>query len=134
MQNSLPNIRKNSLQTILVYAATFLVLLASCSIKSSIKSLTGIPVNAEQGITINSQSATLNVFEVCSSNQISEVITFSHTLDSNELLPALIFAVSFLFLFKFTSGRQQTHPNYTSKKIVGRLPLYLQYQHLRLFS
>lgn len=134
MQKSLPNITRNSLQTILVYVAAMLVLLASCSIKSGIKNLTGLPVNVEQGMTTNSHRAMANVFEVCTSSVLGEVITQSQTLDVKELLPALIFAVTFLLLFRFSPGRQQSHPLYSSKKIVGTLPLYIQYQHLRLFS
>ena len=130
-----PHTSRNSLRTALVLAAALLVLLASCATKSSIRNLAGLPVQSEQGVGANHRAMVANS-NVCSYSLISEIetITNSASIDLKQLGPALLVAVSFLFFVGYTPLRQPAHPGYSSKKVTSTLPLYLQYQHLRIFS
>lgn len=135
MNTKEPHTNRHSLRTVLVLAAAFMVLLASCATKSSIRNLTGLPVQSEQGVGANHR-AMVATFDVCSYSLISEIetTTQSTSIDLKQLGPALLVAVGFLFFFGYVPSRQPSHPYYGSKKIAGTLPLYLQYQHLRIFS
>lgn len=134
MNNHLTYHKESSLRKVLVLAAAFLVVLASCSVKSSIKNLTGLPVKAGQGMATNNHRMA-NIVDFCSATFVGEVeITPTQSVDLQKLVPALIFAVSFLFLFGITPLNPTSHPHYRSKKVADSLPLYLQYQHLRFYS
>lgn len=133
MNRILPN-NKNAYRKFFVFAAAFLLLLTSCSVKSSIKNLAGIPANTERSVSTNNPIVIGNASEECVSSETKETV-ISHTLSSeaNDLLPVLFLAVAFLFLFAYVPGREQAHPLYSTKKLPGALPLFLQYQHLKLF-
>lgn len=134
MNRTLPNSRNIYLRNFFVFAAVVLLVLASCSAKSSIKSLAGIPITTEQGIAKSNLNLLGNVSEECSSSETRDTI-ISHTLslETSDFLPALILTATFLFLFGYTPSREPSHPLYRSKKIPGTLPLFLQYQNLKLF-
>lgn len=135
MNITLSNNKNNYQRNFFVFAAVFLLMFTSCSAKSSLKSLIGVPVPTEQSVMTNNHSSLVNVSEECGVNDIRET-KISHTvsLEISDLLPAIILTATFLFLFGFSPSREPSHPLYRTKKIPGTLPLFLQYQNLKLLS
>ena len=130
MNRIFPNITKNHLRQLLVFAAAVLIVLTPCSVKSSIKSLTGIPVNTEQGISKHHHSFLGTASGTCVSVQLTDTkISQKASSDAIDLLPAAI-KVSFIFLAAPKLTEEQFHPLYKKLKIPGKLPLFLLYQRL----
>ena len=130
MNRIFPNITENHLRQLLVLAAAVLIVLTPCSVKSSIKSLTGIPVNTEQGLSKHHHSFLGTASGTCVSVQSTDTkISLKASSDANDLLPTAITA-SFIFLATPKLCEEQSHPLYGNLKIPGRLPLFLLYQKL----
>lgn len=130
MNRTLPNIAKNHLRQLFVVTAAVLIVLMSCSVKSSIKSLMGIPVNTEQGLTQSNHSFFGNASETCVNGDTTEAkISNKSSSNADDLLPVFITA-SFFFLPGLTPGKEQSHPLYGNLKIPSKLPLFLLYQKL----
>src|SRR5690606_31790084 len=116
----------------LVFAAMLLILLSSCAVTASIKTLTGTPVKTERGIP-NSQSFSTNSIEKCAQLDVTDTqIVQKNSFKANDLLPAIIFAAAFLFLFGLHPvSKENKHPLYSgSGKIRSSIPIFLEYRKL----
>lgn len=133
MGKTISNILVNCKRYILVFAAMLLVLLTSCSIKSSIKNFAGFPPNTEQGLPKGHHNFSVNMLEKCAQFDVSDTqIVQKISFNTNDLLPAVIFTAVFLFLLGFRSLiKENKHPLYNgSGKIRNSIPLFLEYQKL----
>lgn len=133
MNRTILNISANCKRYFFVFAAMLLVLLTSCAIKSSIKTLVGIPANTEHGLPKGNQNLSVNTIDKCAEfevadTQIVQTISFS----TNDLLPAVLFTAALFFLVSFrTVSKEHTHPLYSgSSKIRSSIPLFLEYRKL----
>lgn len=134
MDRNLPNITKKHLRQLVVFAAAVLIVLMSCAVKSSIKSLVGIPVNTEKGVAKSNQHFFGSASETCVIGETTDTTIFQTTsLNANDLLPAVILTVTFLFLLGFRPFKKQSHPLYGNLKIPGTLPLFLLYRKLIVY-
>lgn len=115
----------------LVCATTFLVLLTSCAVKSSLKSLAGIPTKTEQGLPKAKPNFSVNTVEKCTVSSPSDMqIVQKSFLNANDLLPVIIFTAAFLFLLSFVPDKASSHPLYGNLKIPGTLPIFLRHRKL----
>lgn len=133
MKRTILNISANFKRYFLVLTAILFVLLSSCAIKSSIKDLTGISANTEQGVPQNNRNLFTNSFEKCPSFDISDSQIVQNTSShSDDLLPLISFKTAFLFLFDFRSlNSEGIHPLYnSSRKIQSSIPIFLEYRKL----
>ncbi|WP_417363938.1 hypothetical protein [Galbibacter sp.] len=133
MKRTILNISTSFKQYFLVLTAILFVLLSSCAIKSSIKELTGISANTEQGVPQNSRNLFTNSVEKCPSFDISDSqVVQNISSHSDDLLPLISFKTAFLFLFDFPSLESESiHPLYNgSRKIQSSIPIFLEYQKL----
>ncbi|WP_437362716.1 hypothetical protein [Olivibacter jilunii] len=129
----MPNILEYCKRSFLVFAAMLLVLLSSCAVKTSIKTLTGTPVKTERGIPKGSQSFSTNSVEKCAQLGVSDTqIVQKNSFNANDLLPAVIFTAAFLFLFGLRPvSKESKHPLYSgSGKIRSSIPIFLEYRKL----
>ena len=133
MDKTIPNISKNQLRDIFVFAAMLLVLLTSCPIKNGLLSLAGIPVNTEQGLAKKTNLISGYGVEKCFYSETADtIISQEISINANDLLPALLLAATFLFLLGYIFCKEQSHPLYGNLKITGTLPIFLQYRKLIL--
>ncbi|HLU90827.1 MAG TPA: hypothetical protein VKZ51_13395 [Cyclobacteriaceae bacterium] len=134
MGRTFPNITKKHFRQLAAFAAAMLIVLMSCSVKSSIKSLVGIPVNTEQGVGKKHHGFFGSASETCVLGETAD-IKFSQaaSYSANDLLPAVLLTATFLFLFENTVDKGQSHPLYGSLKIPGSLPLFLLYRKLIVY-
>lgn len=133
MNRTSPNISQNHLRQFAVFAAAVLVVLMSCSIKSSIKYLAGVPVNTEQA-TGNNHSFLGSGSATCIEGETTDaIVSQTASFSADDLLPAVILTATFLFLFNYTSDKPQSHPLYGSLRIAGSLPLFLLYRKLIVY-
>ena len=112
------------LRSLFVFTAVFLIAMASCSAKNSIRGYANIPVHAELGVK---QSATACVN---GETQKLEVVSVS-TWTPLQLLP-VFFAVSLFLILSFGYRPLRINPLYRTKPIASPVPLFLQYQRLKL--
>ncbi|NKI27849.1 hypothetical protein HCG49_14895 [Arenibacter sp. 6A1] len=124
---------KNYRQYLFVFVAMILVLISSCSVKSGIKSLAGVPFSTEQNTTKKGNV----VFGAHKANCINtetanKEISQSISLDTADSLPEALLVAAFIFVFGNTLYKQQLHPRYSNLKIPGSLPIFLQNQKLIL--
>src|SRR5690606_39043497 len=103
-------------------------LFTSCSVKSSIKSLTGIPINTEKGLVKKSNAFGSGSEKCIIGETIDTKIAQTAPFRPNNLLPISILAATSLFLLGYALAKAQTHPLYGNLKISGTLPLFLQHQ------
>ena len=132
MNSIMPNILENCKRYFLVLATMLLVLLSSCTAKTSIKTLTGTPLKTEQGLPQGNHSST-NSVEKCAELDIADTpIVQNVSFNVSDLLPAITFTAAFLFLFDFPSVSEEIkHPLYSSRrKIRSSIPIFLEYQKL----
>lgn len=133
MNRTLSHIPKYYQRYFLVFAAIILVLLTSCPVKSSIKTLVGLPVNTEQGLPKGTVGYYGNSSEKCLTSETAEIrISNDISSDISHLSPVILFTVTFLFLLAYLLGREKSHPRYGNLKISGSLPIFLQYRKLIL--
>jgi len=131
MNRTLSHIPKNYQRYFLVLAAIVLVLLTSCPVKSSIKTLVGLPVNTEQGLAKGNVRIYGNSSEKCINSETADTkISQDISLEINTLSPVILFTATFLFLLAYLLGAEKSHPRYGNLKISGRLPIFLQYRKL----
>jgi len=130
MNRTLLKIQKKYQRNLFVFVAMVFVLIASCSVKSSIKSLVGIPLNSQHGVTKINHSFFGNGSEKCFSETTDTQISQSGSSQTNSLLPAIILTAIFLFLLGYTFCKEQAHPLYGTLKIPGTIPIFLQYRKL----
>jgi|SRR5690606_29999199 len=129
MNSALQNSSKNYQRYFFVFAVAVFVLLTSCPVKSSIKSLAGIPVNTESGLS-KKNSILGNGSGECVIGETTDTEASLAAFNSNNLLPAVILTAAFLFLIGDTRSTEQPHPLYGNLKISGTLPIFLQYRKL----
>lgn len=133
MNRTIPNILENCKRHFLVFAAMLLILLSSCAVKTSIKTLTGTPVNTERGVPKGSHNYSTNTIEKCAQFDASDTqIVQKFSFNANDLLPAVIFTAAFLFLLGLRPvSKVSKHPLYSgSSKIRGSIPIFLEYRKL----
>ncbi|MHC5352763.1 hypothetical protein ACYSNX_00990 [Myroides sp. LJL115] len=125
-----------------VYAAVFLVLISSCSIKGGIKNLlhtTSVETSLASGVNSGKSGYTFgNIsMENCSKYQeLDAKIVKSQQLDLQDFLPVLLFSAAlFGMLFLFYIAKEQNHPKYSDTRKRGyRIPLFLQYQKIIIYA
>src|SRR5690349_528963 len=112
MDWTLSNTKKYTQRCLFVCIVVVLVLLTSCPVKSSIKSLAGIPANTEQGLVKKNDvvGSERCVVGETADTKISQTSSFQ----TNDWLPIAILAVTFLFLPGYTWRNEQSHPLYGS--------------------
>lgn len=134
MNRTSPDITKNHLRQLFAFAAAILIVLMSCSVKSGIKSLAGIPVNTEQGLAKNKHGFIGAGSETCLNGETTDTkISQTASFNTITLLPAVILTAAFLFLFGYTPRKEKLHPLYGNLKIPGTLPLFLLYRKLLVY-
>lgn len=112
------------------------IVLSSCAIKSSIKSLLGIDFAQEQRhpgtAPAGNASVSASLLD-CQYNTSTKDLTFQKA-DSNNLTKiaaVLLFAVVLSFIYgSQLLNIKNTHPRYNSAEITGSLPLFLQQRKL----
>lgn len=136
MNRTILNISVGCKRYFFVLAAMLLVLLTSCAVKGSIKTLAGIPAKTERGLPTGNQNFSLNSIDKCAGflvadTQIVQTISFN----TNDLLPAVLFTATLFFLFRLSSVvKEHAHPLYGgSAKIRSSIPLFLEYRKLLLY-
>lgn len=133
MNKTIPNISKNKLRDIFVFAAMLLVLLTSCPIKNGLLSFAGIPLNTEQGSAKKNRLISEYGVEKCFYSETADpIISQEISISANDLFPVLQLAATFLFLLGYIFCKEQSHPLYGNLKIYGTLPIFLQYRKLIL--
>lgn len=133
MNRTILNMLTNFKRYFLVCAAILLVLLTSCPVKLSIKNWAGIPIKTERGVSKGHQSVSTNLIEKCPQYNIEDNQIFhKNSIDSNDLLPAFILSLAFLFYFGFrVNPKEIKHPMYSgSNRIRSTIPLFLEYRKL----
>ena len=134
MNRTSPDITKNHLRQLFAFAAAILIILTSCSVKSSIKSMAGIPVNTEQGLAKNNHGFIGAGSETCLNGETTDTkISQTASFNTITLLPAVILTAAFLFLFGYTPRKEKLHPLYGNLKIPSTLPLFLLYRKLLVY-
>lgn len=134
MNRTSPDITKNHLRQLFAFAAAILIILTSCSVKSSIKSMAGIPVNTEQGLAKNNHGFIGAGSETCLNGETTDTkISQTASFNTITLFPAVILTAAFLFLFGYTPRKEKLHPLYGNLKIPGTLPLFLLYRKLLVY-
>src|SRR5690606_15247177 len=115
----------------LVFVFMFFTLILSCQVKGSIKSLAGLPVNAEQSVPKGAIRVFGNGAETCVNDKTADTeISRTTAISLNDVLPAVFLAMALLSLIGLTRGKEQPHPRYGNLKIPGTLPLFLQHRRL----
>ena len=124
MNGTLSNIGSKCKRYFLVFAAMLLVLLSSCSIKSGIKSLAGIPVGTERTLPKSNQYFSSGTVETCAEFDIEDTqIVQKFSFNANDLQPVAFLKIS----------KENRHPVYSgSSKIRSTIPIFLEYQKLIL--
>jgi hypothetical protein len=133
MDKTIPNILANCKRYFLVFAAMLLVLLTSCAVKTSIKNLVGIPLKTERSVPKANHNLSTNTLAKCSQLNVEDTqIVQKNSSKANDLLPAVIFTATFLFLFSFQPvSKENKHPLYSSSgKIRSSIPIFLEYRKL----
>lgn len=128
MNKTLLHIFKNYQKYILVFAGIILILL-SCPVKSSIKTIAGFPSHKEQGLTKGNSAFWGNNIQQCANSEVAET-AISFSVDVNHLLPALLLTATFLFLHGYMFYKEPSHFLDEPLKAYNSLPLFLQ--HCRL--
>lgn len=129
MNRTLSHIPKYSQRYFFVFAVIILILF-SCPVKSSIKTLAGIPTNTERNLNL-SNNTIYSSLEKCENSEtanskVSQEISFK----TISLLPAGLLTANFAFLLESIQIKPLSHPLYKRLKIAGTLPIFLQYQKL----
>ncbi len=131
MNRTLTNSSKKFMRCVFVFAAMVFILLSSCPVKSSIKTLIGFPVKTEQGAAKGNHTFFGNNIERCVNSETTETsVSQIVSVNANNLLPAILFTAAFLFLIGYTLCKEQSHLRYGSTKISGALPIFLRYRKL----
>lgn len=133
MDRTIPNILANCKRYFLVFAAMLLVLLTSCAVKTSIKNLVGIPMETERSLPKANHNLLANTLVKCSQLNVEDTqIVQKNSFKANDLLPAVILTVSFLFLLGIPPvSNENKHPLYNSSgKIRSAIPIFLEYRKL----
>lgn len=131
MDKGLLTISKRYGRNFLVFVFIFFTLLLSCQVKSSIKSLVGLPVNTEQSVPKGVISMVGSGLETCANDKAADTeISRITTTNVNDLLPAVFLTVTLFSLIGYTFSKDQPHPCYGNLKIRGTLPLFLQHRRL----
>lgn len=130
MNRTVPYNSRTYQRYLFVFAAMVFVLFSSCPIKSSIKSLAGIPANTEQGLAKKSNPFSGNGAEKCIGENSDTKIAQTVSLNTNDLLPAVLLTAAFVFLLGYTLSKEQPHLLYGNLKISSTLPIFLQYRKL----
>ena len=129
----MPNITNNFQRYLFVFVTVFLVLFSSCAVKASVKKLAGIPTKTEQGLPKANHNLPVSSVERCTVITASDMqVVQKSSVNANDLLPAVLFTASFLFLFGFQSvTKESKHPVYSgSSKIRSSIPIFLEYRKL----
>lgn len=115
-------------QYLFVFVLTLFVLLSSCPVKAAIKNLASEPLTEQ---TSSGHHGTLSVnFDRCADSELTVMVTNTSSSETADLLPAVLLLSAAFLLFSFTLRKEQEHPLYRNIRIVGSLPLFLEYRQL----
>src|SRR5690606_3860069 len=113
------------------YVLGIFILMGSCPVKSGIKSLMGIPVNAEQRVPKNHTVPQVTGAEKCASTEVTATkIIQTNPRNTGGWLPMAFLILVFIRLPEVRLTRTQLHPRYGSLKIPGPLPVFLRCRRL----
>lgn len=129
MNRTLSHIPKYSQRYFFVFAVIILIMF-SCPIKSSIKTLVGIPTNTERTLNLNNNTIYSSLEKCENSETANSKVSQEISFKTISLLPAVLLAVTFPFLLGSIQIKQLSHPLYKRLKISGTLPIFLEYQKL----
>ncbi|PPL04339.1 hypothetical protein [Parapedobacter indicus] len=131
MRETLSNRLHDCQRYFLVFAALLLVQLTSCPIKSSIKTLIGIPIHTEQQTAKGNLIFQGSGLEKCGNGKTVDTQVFRIRFSTvNNLLPVALLTADFLRSFGDPRFKEQPHPFYGNLRISGTLPIFLQYRKL----
>jgi len=133
MERTAPHFTKNYRQYFTVLTAFIFVLLTSCPVKSSLKSLAGIPVNTEQGSSAKKNNPLFgNGMELCAQSDLTDVkISPTISPNTNDLLSAVLLITVLSFLFcGFIPDGEPSKPGYATQRISCTLPIFLRHRQL----
>lgn len=120
-----------------VYAAIFLVLISSCSIKGGIKSLTNTSMaNTEVNLTKGMHSFSTVSEKSCASFLDLDTATIQNSsLNWDLILPVILLATALLGLLYLSFGfSKAVHPIYARGiKMRFCIPLFLEYQKITIY-
>jgi hypothetical protein len=137
MNRTKPNIAMNFKRYLFVLATVLLVFLSSCVVKSSIKTLVGIPTNTAQSFAKGHLDFSVTNLDRCAEIDLADAqIIQKSSFDVQDLLPVVIFTVSFLFMLcvLFPASKENKHPLYSgSRKIRNSIPIFLEYRKLIIY-
>lgn len=129
------NMTMNYKGLFVLLASLLLVLLTSCPVKSSLKTLAGIPVKTENQLPQGKNTFSTHTGNSCSVLSATEVQHVQPVQKSmNDLLPIIVFTAAFLFINAYPAAiKERKHPVYSrSSKISNAIPLFLAYRKLIL--
>jgi len=132
MSKIIPNTSMNYQRYLFVFAATLLVLLTSCTVKSSIRTLAGFPAKPAHSLPKGHKNLSVNSLEKCVSFEAADAQNVQKISNANDLLPVVLLTAALFFLFSFrTVSQEHIHPLYSgSTKIRNSIPLFLEYRKL----
>lgn len=135
MNRTEPNIAMNFKRYLFVLATVLLVLLSSCVVKSSIKTLVGIPTNTAQSFAKGYLNFSVTNLDRCAEIDLADAqIIQKSSFDVHDLLSVAIFTVSFLLGVLFPASKENRHPLYSdSRKIRNSIPIFLEYRKLIIY-
>lgn len=116
-----------------VFATMLLVLLSSCPVKTSIKTLVGGAAKTERNLPKPNRNFLSSAIDKCAEFEVADTqIAQKFSFKANNLLPVVLFTASFLFLFSLLPLiKENKHPIYNgSSKIRSSIPIFLEYQKL----
>lgn len=119
--------------SVMIFAALILVLLTSCPIKSSIKTIAGLPVNTEQRSSAANHGLLTSNVQQCILESAVETQAMPQGMLHNILPEALVVSI-LLFVTNYSLFSKETkHPVYSgSAKVSNSIPLFLAYRKLIL--
>lgn len=132
MDRTTPYLVKNYQRYVAALAVFVLVLLTSCPVKNSLKSLAGIPVNTEQGSAKKNSPLLGNSLEICIQSDITDAkISPTTSSSTNDLLPAVLILTVLSFLFRgYISDEEPSKVGYRTQSISPTLPIFLRHRQL----
>jgi len=129
MHGFMQHITKNRQRHLAVFIAVIVLMLTSCAIKGSIKSLAGIPVNTEQGQS--KKTVVASGTDACVYGEVTDAKISTYSFNTNDLLPVALVATALFFLFGYDAlASVPSYAGYDTRKIHSSLPIFIQYRQL----
>lgn len=119
------------LQLATLMLLSLFVLLSSCPLRSSLKSLAGIPVSSKQSSSKVDQALVQLPLTQCISVDMSTIQqTVKVTATSKQLNPAMLLMTGLFFFSAVLFQLNRSLQTYQSEKYFNSLPIFLRYRKL----